>query len=251
MTDVLHPVPRAVSAQTEVTSPRNDSAAVSGVIRYSGRVPKPSFDGFPTAAPEADPAARGLANAFVYLEKLDPEKHEAVEGGPSANETPEPVHMDQAGFQFRPQVQVVQVGQDLVFGNSDFQNHNVRGNSEYPRNLFNVIMKPDRKVTKHFQYQGETSPIKITCDFHPGMEAWVYVIDHPRYAVTGQDGRFEIEPVEPGRYRLHVTQPLKRVRAETDIELVPDDRVNARVTFGIANRYYRSSPPILVSRPTP
>jgi plastocyanin len=249
--DLLRPVPLAISAQTEARSPSNDAAVVSGVVRYSGRVPKPSFDGFSDAESEDDPAARGLVNAFVYLEKLDAENNESVEDSPSAAANPEPVRMDQAGFQFRPQVQVVQVGQGLIFGNSDFQNHNVRGNSENPKNLFNVIMKHDRKVTKHFQYQGETSPIKITCDFHPGMEAWVYVIDHPRYAVTSGDGAFEIGAVEPGRYRLHVTQPLKRVRAETDVELVPGDRVDARVTFGIANRYYRASPPVKISRPAP
>ncbi len=240
---------RTVSAQTETTSPGGGLAAVSGIVRYSGRVPRPTFEGMPAPDPIDDPAARGLRNAFGYQEKLDGADQPAEEPQPS--QTAPPAHMDQVGFQFTPQVQVIQTGQDLIFGNSDFQNHNVRGSSENPRNLFNVIMKHDRKVTKHFQYQGETSPIKITCDFHPGMEAWIYVIDHPRYAVTGKDGTFEIGPLEPGRYQLHVTQPLKRVRAEADFELAPGDHVDARVTFGIANRYYRTSPPIRINRPAP
>ena len=242
--------PITVSAQREHPSHDGNMASISGIIKYTGRVPKPVFQGFSPSEPVDDPAARGLINAFVYLEKLD-ESHEPIPGDPKAGESLEPVHMDQIGFRFVPQVQVVQVGQDLIFGNSDFQNHNVRGNTEVPKNLFNVIMKPQRKVTKHFDFQGNTSPIKITCDFHPSMEAWVYVIDHPRYAVTTQDGKFEIGPMAPGRYRLHVTQPIQRVRAEIELELTPGDRVQARVTFGIPHKYYRSSPPIKIDRDVP
>ena len=39
---------------------------------------------------------------------------------------------------------------------------------------------------------------KIKCDVHPWMGAYVAVMDHPYFDVTGKDGKFEIER-PPGR----------------------------------------------------
>ena len=44
--------------------------------------------------------------------------------------------------------------------------------------------------------------IKVKCDAHEWMHAWVWEFDHPYFATTGADGRFTIKDVPPGSYTL-------------------------------------------------
>ncbi len=44
--------------------------------------------------------------------------------------------------------------------------------------------------------------MKVKCDIHPWMNAYVAVVDHPYYAVTGPDGSFELENLPPGTYTI-------------------------------------------------
>jgi hypothetical protein len=46
--------------------------------------------------------------------------------------------------------------------------------------------------------------VKFKCDVHPWMGAWVCVVSHPYYQVTGADGAFEIRMLPPGHYTLEV-----------------------------------------------
>jgi hypothetical protein len=43
---------------------------------------------------------------------------------------------------------------------------------------------------------------KIKCDVHPWMNAWIHVLDHPFFSVTGEDGTFTIRGLPPGKYTL-------------------------------------------------
>jgi hypothetical protein len=70
----------------------------------------------------------------------------------------------------------------------------------------------DNAVFNRTQPKGRTIPlvfkrpeiVRIDCDLHPWMRAWVVVADHPFYAVTGKQGDFLLENVPPGRYTLQV-----------------------------------------------
>jgi hypothetical protein len=46
--------------------------------------------------------------------------------------------------------------------------------------------------------------VKVDCDAHGWMLGWVYVVDNPYYAITGEDGSFTIGDVPPGDYTLVV-----------------------------------------------
>ncbi|MGH8056195.1 MAG: carboxypeptidase regulatory-like domain-containing protein, partial [Candidatus Entotheonellia bacterium] len=48
--------------------------------------------------------------------------------------------------------------------------------------------------------------IRIDCDLHPWMRAWVVVADHPFYAVTNDQGEFMLDHVPPGKYTLRLWQ---------------------------------------------
>ena len=44
--------------------------------------------------------------------------------------------------------------------------------------------------------------LHVTCDVHRWMNAYVGVVAHPYFAVSNRSGRFTIEHVPPGTYRL-------------------------------------------------
>ena len=119
--------------------------------------------------------------------------------------TPAPsksVVLDQNGCMYRPRVVVAQAGQQVEIRNSDQTMHNIH-TYKGKQTLFNEIhvqgmpprMKPVPKV-------GDV--VKFKCDVHPWMTGWLLVTDSPYFAVTGDDGKFEIPQVPPGKYTVEV-----------------------------------------------
>jgi hypothetical protein len=50
--------------------------------------------------------------------------------------------------------------------------------------------------------------IRVKCDIHSWMRAWIGVVDNPYFAVTGADGKFEIGNVPAGEYTLEAWQEV-------------------------------------------
>jgi hypothetical protein len=48
--------------------------------------------------------------------------------------------------------------------------------------------------------------IRVDCDLHPWMRAWVVVAEHPFYAVTNDQGEFMLDNIPPGEYTLQFWQ---------------------------------------------
>ena len=110
--------------------------------------------------------------------------------------------LDQEACRFKPHVQVARRGKvDIV--NSDPVLHNTHGYYG-KRTAFNVALPlQGGKVTKLLRSPGE---VRIDCDAHGWMLAWIYVVDNPYFAQTGDDGTFSITEVPPGEYTLAVWQ---------------------------------------------
>ena len=110
--------------------------------------------------------------------------------------------IDQVGCTYKPHVQAVTVGTSLTLVNSDRVLHNVHG-SIGPVQTFNVAMpiKDQRLPTKL------TRPglVRLQCDAgHSWMNAWLYVFEHPYFAVSGADGKFELKDVPAGHYTVEL-----------------------------------------------
>ncbi|MBI1312648.1 hypothetical protein GC176_15250 [bacterium] len=128
--------------------------------------------------------------------------------------------IDQQFFQFTPQTVAIQVGDSVRFLNSDATTHNVRATS--PIATFNENMSPGFDYTHRFDRAGGiVTPVVLGCVFHGGMQAWVFVFDHPFFSVTREDGRFEFKDVPAGNYRLDVYHPSGRLRTSKSVELTP------------------------------
>jgi hypothetical protein len=68
---------------------------------------------------------------------------------------------------------------------------------------FNEGVAGGGKLPKTFEYP-ET--IKITCDVHKWMSAWLIVQNNPYYAITDESGRFKLEGVPAGTYTVQAWQ---------------------------------------------
>jgi len=116
---------------------------------------------------------------------------------------------------YAPHVVVVPVGSTVRFPNHDPFNHNVFSVSE--PNQFDLGLY-GRGVTKS-QTFAQPGLVRVYCNVHPRMVAYVFVMANRYYAQPGTDGSFVIDNVPPGRYRLHVwheripTEVIKDVTA--------------------------------------
>ena len=110
--------------------------------------------------------------------------------------------LDQVKCKFEPHVQVARRGKiDII--NSDPVLHNTHGYYG-KRTAFNVALPiQGGKVTKILRSTGD---VRIDCDAHGWMLAWIYVVDNPYFSQTGDDGKFSISDVPPGDYTLAVWQ---------------------------------------------
>jgi plastocyanin len=123
---------------------------------------------------------------------------------PLANppEAPTPVQMDQKQCVFVPRVVLVPAGRPVEFLSSDRLLHNIHSVSkENPS--FNRTQPKGRTISVVF-----TKPeiVRIDCDLHSWMRAWVVVTEHPFYALSNERGEFVLENVPAGKYRLQLWQ---------------------------------------------
>jgi plastocyanin len=192
------PVP--VAAPVEIPA-----GTISGQVTFEGDKPvlKPiSMDAVPACAKqhpmliESDEVVINgngtLRNVFVHLKTGVPVKDWPM---PAA-----PVVLDQKGCLFTPRVVALRVGQTLEIGNADTMMHNVhplaRRNEEW-----NVAQPPQGDRMKK-QFANPEVMIPFVCNMHPWMKAFVSVVEHPFYAVTGADGSFSFAGVPPGEYEI-------------------------------------------------
>jgi plastocyanin len=132
-----------------------------------------------------------LANAFVKLEGTFPRTQVPTE----------PVVVDQRGCVYHPRIVGARVGQLLRIKNSDNVLHNVHGITTHT-NSFNVG-QPMSGMQYDFRLKDEEM-LKIICDIHRWMTAYVGVVTHPYFAVSAADGSFTISGVPSGRQTISV-----------------------------------------------
>jgi plastocyanin len=112
----------------------------------------------------------------------------------------EPVTLDQNGCMYKPHVVGIQARQNLKVVTSDDTTHNIHPMPKVNRE-WNVSQPPKADpIMQTFSRPEESIPVK--CNQHPWMKAWIHVINHPYFAVTGEDGTYEIKDLPPGTYEL-------------------------------------------------
>ena len=111
---------------------------------------------------------------------------------------PQRAAMDQRNEMFVPHVLAVTVGTTVDFLNSDRVYHNVFSLSG-PRRFDLGRYAAGRSRSVRFDRPGI---VRVFCEIHSHMSAFILVFNHRYFAVTGADGRYQINRVPPGRYTL-------------------------------------------------
>ena len=110
----------------------------------------------------------------------------------------EPVTLDQHGCQYRPHVFGIQAGQPLKVFNSDGTLHNIHALPK--KNAEFNIGQPFKGMETIKKFENTEVPVRFKCDVHKWMGAYTGVFNHPFFAVTNDQGTFEIKNLPPGNY---------------------------------------------------
>lgn len=122
--------------------------------------------------------------------------------GDAKFETPsEPAMLDQHGCMYSPHVQSVMVDQIITVKNSDDTLHNIHSFAEKQRG-FNFA-QPKKDMTQDVSFK-RPEFVKIKCDVHPWMSAFVAVFEHPFHAVSDKDGACELKDLPAGELTIGV-----------------------------------------------
>ena len=212
------------------------AGTIQGTVKYEGKVPnlRPiKMDADPGClAKHSSPVkseilvlgdGNTMANIFVQVKSGVPDKSYPV---PS-----EPVVMDQKGCRYSPHVMGIMVGQELKILNSDGLLHNVHALPKVNKQ-FNMAM-PATRTEASEKFTKLEGIFKIKCDVHPWMGAWIAVLDHPFFDVTGKDGKFKIEGLPPGTYEIEAWYEFtKRFPPQTTtVTISGDETKTADFTF--------------------
>src|SRR5688572_10584046 len=143
----------------------------------------------------------------------------------------EPVKLDQKGCRYLPHVLGVRVSQPLEVRNSDQTLHNVHGMPQVNREFNHGQPIVGMKNTVTFSSPEVMVPFK--CDVHAWMLAYVGVVPHPYFAVTGKEGTFELQTIPPGTYTVEAWHE-KLGRQTQTVTLAEKDSKDVTFTFKVA-----------------
>ena len=215
------------------SAPISKSGTIKGHVRVKGPLPgnaviRMGMDPMcatlnagkrPVQEVVAATADGSLANVFVSLQGSFP-----------ASPVPtEPVTIDQRACVYVPRVVGARVGQTLQVRNSDDLLHNVHGVSAHD-NGFNVS-QPKAGIVQQLQLKTPEMMLRVTCDVHRWMTAFVGVVSHPYFATSNVAGTFTIDNVPEGTYTIQAWHERYGVTTQTGARDVRgDEHCGLRVT---------------------
>jgi plastocyanin len=180
------------------------AATITGTIKLDGTAPKGEaikMNADPVCMREGKGTTtqffvvgndNALQNVFVYVKD--------GLGNRTFQAPTQPVTLDQKGCHYTPHVFGIQVGQPLEVVNSDPTLHNIhalpKANQEFNTG------QPIQGMKFQHTFTAKEVMVPFKCDVHGWMNAYVGVLDHPYYAVSNADGKFEIKGLPPGTYTI-------------------------------------------------
>lgn len=138
----------------------------------------------------------GLKNVvvFVYLKR-----GETIDVHPSYEKlAEEPVKFNNKNCRFEPRMALLWNKQKLLLGNEDSIAHNTKIDT-FSNPPLNPIIPAGATFEQDFQLS-ERLPARVSCSIHPWMIGWLVVKDNPYFAVTDENGNFEIKNLPAGEW---------------------------------------------------
>jgi hypothetical protein len=177
-----------------------DGGVIAGVVKFAGPAPKLGplavnknrdvcGERKPSEALVVGPDG-GVKGSVVLLEGVS--RGKKLEGE---------VTVDNHKCLFVSHVSATMVGGKARVRNSDPILHNTHGFLGKPT-VFNLALPNKDQMIDISRRLTRPGAIRILCDAHPHMSAWLVVHDSPYFAVTDERGAYRIDGVPPGTYKL-------------------------------------------------
>ena len=210
----------------------NDGGTIRGTVKWSGPLPKLSPAALNKDTDVCDPDGRktrdmerlvvsssgGVANTVVYLKNISKGK---------ALEIPETRQsLNQKTCRYEPHILLVPMNGTMHLKSSDHVLHTVHMSGAADYNLpFPFV---DQEVNRTMNRAGL---VDLRCNAgHIWMNAEVMVVNHPYYAVTDAEGRFELSNVPAGTYEIEAWhEGWKIVGQSTLYDVMTEARVQRPV----------------------
>jgi plastocyanin len=202
------------------------SPAATGVIR--GRI---AFPGAPAASGvRATVTDIGVPKVHAPVDRrsvvyLDPAPRAAFDAGDGPR-----ARMDQRNETFVPHVLAIVAGTVVDFPNSDQTYHNVFSLSK-TKSFDLGRYAVGRSKAIRFERPGI---VRVFCDIHSHMSAFILVFAHRYFAVTDEEGHYRIESVPPGTYTVmtwNESAPLESQRV-----VIPDAGGEVELNVALGRR---------------
>ena len=205
-------------------APTGTVAVATGTIRGRVELRQPPADLVrrPNPGEIGMPAGHGPTDRRRSVVYLDPAPRAAfdVRDEPRAR-------MDQKNEAFVPHVLAIVAGTVVDFPNNDETYHNVFSLSK-PKQFDLGRYAAGRSKSIRFDRAGI---IRVFCDIHAHMSAFILVFSHRYFAVTDAEGRYRLDNVPPGSY--NVVAWNETTSEETRRVVVPDAGGDVELNFSL------------------
>jgi plastocyanin len=164
-----------------------------------------------------------LKNVVVFVKPTD--------DGPKGEMPSDPVVLDQKGCMYEPHVIPMMVGQKMMVKNSDPFQHNVH--SLATKNEAFNFGQANKDDGKPVNPPGTPETYRVKCDVHTWMSAWVLVLPHPYFGVSGDDGTFSMNTkgLPDGKYTLVFWHEKYGNQEKPDVEVKDGKADVGEITF--------------------
>ncbi len=233
-----------LAAKYKVTKVSN-GGKITGMIHLKGSVPKPERIAVaknPEACGTEDRMIQwvetgnggGLQNMVVYLHKVKEGKDWPKKSGDFV--------IDQVKCDFKPWLQILPKGSKLTVKNSDPVLHNihirelkgVRPGRKYrpvKATMYNEGQPPGSgDINTEIKARMRGNLIRVNCEAHNFMFAWMFAADNPYAVYTGKDGSFTIDNIPPGKHILRAWHPTLGLK-EKKLEVKAGETLSHHFTY--------------------
>jgi plastocyanin len=200
--------PRVITPTIKVENtgplPKTDGSSESDDAE--AKVPPPRVEGSLSGAIIID--GKPLAGTYGLV-TLEPAS------GKWKPRTPKHRVIEQRLREFRPHIMAVPVGSTIAFPNFDTFYHNVFSTS--PTAMFDLgIYKAGEAREFVFDKEGI---VRLGCNLHTNMSAFVAVVAAPAYVVTDDSGKFAFKHLDPGKYKLKAWSERSKAPITQDVTI--------------------------------
>jgi hypothetical protein len=233
----------ALGATSTPVSGQGGTGTITGHVHYMGPTPvlpilrmgadprcnKLYVGKRPTAPTFVVGADGAFANVLVNLEG----------SFPNAAAPTVPVVLNQKDCMYVPRVLGARIGQTLQVTNEDPTDHNVHSLSK-AGNDFNRTQLINSKPFDVTLKAGEL--LRITCDNHTWMTAYVGIFEHPYFSVSGSDGAFTIANVPVGKQTVKAWHEVMGTQTQM-VDVQPGKTATVDFTF-MPGQKSAAAPPV-------